>query len=216
MRNAAFVSLYEQLNLAAVKKCVSVLEAGSADQNLLTSFKAQFNELKKVSEAPVGSMQWRQLPEVVPVVMHSHALHLLWSLCICLCTKLTHTASVPLLRTANSLAVLQVTEESRDNVKFLTTLERHFKNIANAPLASILDTLPPTMNALRMVWIISRYYSDDMRMGSLFKRIGQEIGDRVESAIDIKARSSGLFIAPILAVMLPYVRVHVMQLTVQA
>ena len=82
MRNAAFVSLYEQLNLAAVKKCVSVLEAGSADQNLLTSFKAQFNELKKVSEASVGTMQWKQLPESVPVVMHSYALHLLWSLCI--------------------------------------------------------------------------------------------------------------------------------------
>ena len=85
-----------------------------------------------------------------------------------------------------SHALRQVTEESRDNVKFLTTLERHFKNITNAPLANILDTLPPTMNALRMVWIISRYYSDDMRMGNLFKRIGQEIGDRVESAIDIK------------------------------
>ena len=42
------------------------------------------------------------------------------------------------------------------------------------------------MNALRMVWIISRYYSDDMRMGALFKRIGQEIGDRVEAAIDVK------------------------------
>ena len=45
------------------------------------------------------------------------------------------------------------------------------------------------MNALRMVWIISRYYSDDMRMGNLFKRIGQEIGDRVESAIDIKVNT---------------------------
>lgn len=48
VRNAAFSSLYEQLNLPSVKKYVSVLEAGSADQNLLTSFKAQFNELKKV------------------------------------------------------------------------------------------------------------------------------------------------------------------------
>ena len=48
VRNAAFGSLNEQLNLPAVKKYVSVLEAGSADQNLLTSFKAQFTELKKV------------------------------------------------------------------------------------------------------------------------------------------------------------------------
>jgi dynein heavy chain len=49
--------------------------------------------------------------------------------------------------------------EARDNVKFLTTLERHFKNIASGPLNGILDTLPPMMNALRMVWIISRHYS---------------------------------------------------------
>lgn len=41
--------------------------------------------------------------------------------------------------------------EARDNVKFLTTLERHFKNIAGGPLNGILDTLPPMMNALRMV-----------------------------------------------------------------
>lgn len=81
---------------------------------------------------------------------------------------------------------MQVTEEARDNLKFLTTLERHFKNITSGPLPAIVDTLPPTMNALRMVWIISRYYSDDMRMGALFKRIGQEIGDRVEAAIDVK------------------------------
>ena len=41
--------------------------------------------------------------------------------------------------------------EARDNVKFLTTLERHFKNISSGPLGGILDTLPPMMNALRMV-----------------------------------------------------------------
>lgn len=35
------------------------------------------------------------------------------------------------------------------------------------------------------VWIISRHYSDDQRMGSLFQRIAQEIGDRVEAAIDL-------------------------------
>ncbi|GLI59150.1 hypothetical protein VaNZ11_000978 [Volvox africanus] len=76
--------------------------------------------------------------------------------------------------------------EARDNVKFLTTLERHFKNIAAGPLGGILDTLPPMMNALRMVWIISRHYSDDQRMGSLFQRIAREVGDRIESAVDLR------------------------------
>lgn len=75
--------------------------------------------------------------------------------------------------------------QARDNVKFLTTLERHFKAITTGPLAGILDTLPPLMNALRMVWIISHHYSDDARMGSLFARIGQEIADRVENAVTL-------------------------------
>lgn len=73
--------------------------------------------------------------------------------------------------------------QARDNVKFLTTLERHFRSISSGPLAGILDTLPLLMNALRMIWIISRYYSDDAHMGSLFARIASELCDRVNSAI---------------------------------
>ncbi|CAD7704507.1 unnamed protein product [Ostreobium quekettii] len=80
----------------------------------------------------------------------------------------------------------KLTVEATDNVKFLTTLERHFKNIHAGRLAGILDTLPPMMNALRMVWIISRHYSDDVRMGNLFQRIAWEVADRAERAIDLK------------------------------
>jgi acetoin utilization deacetylase AcuC-like enzyme len=60
VRNAAFSSLYEQLNLLSVKKFLAVLEGGSADQNLLTSFKAQFNELKKVQHLlrALQSLSW--------------------------------------------------------------------------------------------------------------------------------------------------------------
>jgi dynein heavy chain len=73
--------------------------------------------------------------------------------------------------------------QARDNVKFLTTLERHFRSVSSGPLAGILDTLPPLMNALRMVWIISRHYSDDARMGALFARIATELCDRVDGAV---------------------------------
>ena len=41
--------------------------------------------------------------------------------------------------------------EAKDNVKFLTTLERHFKNIKSGKLSSIQETIPPMMNAIRMV-----------------------------------------------------------------
>ena len=39
------------------------------------------------------------------------------------------------------------------------------------------------MNALRMVWIISRYYSDDAKMCNLFCQIAHVIGNRVEANV---------------------------------
>lgn len=69
--------------------------------------------------------------------------------------------------------------EAKDNVKFLTTLERHFKNISSGNLTAILDTLPSMMNALRMVWVISRHYNTDDQMLPLMRRIASEIADKV-------------------------------------
>ena len=45
----------------------------------------------------------------------------------------------------------------------------------------------PMMNALRMVWIISRHYSDDAKMGRLFRQIAHVLAQRVEAAVDIRA-----------------------------
>ena len=78
------------------------------------------------------------------------------------------------------------TMEAKDNVKFLTTLERHFKNISTGDLTIIQDTLPSMMNALRMVWIISRHYNVDERMVPLMERIANEIGDKISVKIDVK------------------------------
>jgi hypothetical protein len=62
-------------------------------------------------------------------------------------------AEVPLLSVFKDhyaeLAKLNV--EAKDNVKFLTTLERHFKNITAGTFGQIIDTLPLMMNSIRMV-----------------------------------------------------------------
>ena len=78
--------------------------------------------------------------------------------------------------------------EARDNVKFLTTLERHLKNISGhgCSLSSILDTLPSMMNSIRMVWIISRHYNTDERMVPLMERIALEIADKVAAEVNIQ------------------------------
>ncbi|PRP82215.1 dynein-1-alpha heavy chain, flagellar inner arm I1 complex, partial [Planoprotostelium fungivorum] len=75
--------------------------------------------------------------------------------------------------------------EAQDNVKFLTTLERHFKNIAQGTLVTIKETLPSMMNALRMVWIISRYYNRDEYMTPLLERIAWEISNKVSESVNV-------------------------------
>jgi len=77
--------------------------------------------------------------------------------------------------------------EARDNVKFLTTLERHFKNVTHgAGFPIVIDTIPSMMNALRMVWVISRHYNRDERMVPLMERIAGELCERVTRAVDIR------------------------------
>lgn len=75
--------------------------------------------------------------------------------------------------------------EAKDNVKFLTTLERHFKNLATGSFSVIADTLPSMMNAIRMVWIISRHYNTDERVVPLMERIALEIARKVSVSVDI-------------------------------
>nr|CCA14061.1 PREDICTED: similar to hCG1811879 putative [Albugo laibachii Nc14] len=75
--------------------------------------------------------------------------------------------------------------EAKDNVKFLTTLERHFKNLVKGSFAVMADTLPSMMNAIRMVWIISRHYNTDERVLPLMERIASEIARKVSASIDI-------------------------------
>lgn len=75
--------------------------------------------------------------------------------------------------------------EAKDNVKFLGTLERHFKNLTQgANFSVVLDTLPNLMNSLRMVWVISRHYNTDDRMAPLMERIAWELCQRATTAVN--------------------------------
>ncbi|XP_030074215.1 dynein axonemal heavy chain 10 [Microcaecilia unicolor] len=76
--------------------------------------------------------------------------------------------------------------EAADNVRFLSTLERHLKNLTHGTgFNVVLDTIPSMMNALRMVWIISRHYNKDERMVPLMERIAWEIAERVCRVLNI-------------------------------
>ena len=80
--------------------------------------------------------------------------------------------------------------DAKDNVKFLSTLDRHFRAIhgvtADGPLGlqPILDTMQSMMMAIRMVWIISRCYNTEEKMVGLLEKIAELIAIKVKQYID--------------------------------
>ncbi len=77
--------------------------------------------------------------------------------------------------------------EAKDNVKFLSTLERHFKSVSLCPaFQQATDSLPSLLNAVRMVWIISRHYNTDQRMVPLMERIAWLLADKVTRRISVR------------------------------
>ena len=75
--------------------------------------------------------------------------------------------------------------EAKDNTKFLTTLERHFKVLNTGDFSLIIDTMPSMMNAIRMVWIISRHYNTDERMVPLLVRIANKLCEQAAAALAV-------------------------------
>ena len=54
------------------------------------------------------------------------------------------------------------------------------------PVAIPPSTIPQLLNAVRMVWVISRHYNTDEKMVPLMERIAHEIGMSVSQEINIK------------------------------
>lgn len=76
--------------------------------------------------------------------------------------------------------------ESDENLRFLKTLERHFMNLATgANFGVILETIPPLMESLQIVWMISYHYNTNDCMVPLMERIAWQLCERVTQAIDV-------------------------------
>ncbi|XP_074525804.1 dynein axonemal heavy chain 10 [Halichoeres trimaculatus] len=86
-------------------------------------------------------------------------------------------------------AVMELTKysvEAEDNRRFLSTLERHFTNLASgANFGVILDTIPELMESLQIVWLISCHYNTNERMVPLMERIAWQLCDCVDLAINV-------------------------------
>ena len=75
--------------------------------------------------------------------------------------------------------------EAKDNVKFLTTLERHFKHLTEGSFVTINDSMFAMLNGLKMVWVISRHYNTDERMSPLMENIAKTLVKRVREEVKL-------------------------------
>ncbi|NXX33044.1 DYH10 protein, partial [Nicator chloris] len=77
--------------------------------------------------------------------------------------------------------------EAQDNAKFLSILERHLKNLSTGTGVDVIsNTIPSLLDALRLVWILSRCYNRDERMVPFLERISWEISARVRRVVDLQ------------------------------
>jgi dynein heavy chain len=65
--------------------------------------------------------------------------------------------------------------EAKDNVKYLSTLERFFEPLFSNDPSAIVDTLPALINAVKMIHTIARYYNTNERMTGLFIKITNQM-----------------------------------------
>ncbi|XP_049816413.1 dynein axonemal heavy chain 10 [Schistocerca nitens] len=77
-------------------------------------------------------------------------------------------------------------DQAHDNVKFLSTLLRHFKMINHCEtFGPVRDTLPGLMEGLHTVWVLSHFYCTDEQMVPLFERIAWVLRKKVSSVLDV-------------------------------
>ena len=65
--------------------------------------------------------------------------------------------------------------EAKDNVKYLTTLEKFIEPLYTGDPQQIIDTLPALMNEIKMIHTIARFYNTGDKMTGLFTKITNQM-----------------------------------------
>ncbi|KAG8468097.1 hypothetical protein KFE25_007149 [Diacronema lutheri] len=72
-------------------------------------------------------------------------------------------------------AITDATNEAKDNVKYLSTLEKYIEPLYTGDPHTIIDALPGLLNNTRMMLTIARYYSTRERMSLLFRKVTNQM-----------------------------------------
>lgn len=73
------------------------------------------------------------------------------------------------------LAITEAINEAKDNVKYLSTLERFIEPLYTGTPTTIIDSIPALLNSVKMIHTIARYYNTSERMTNLFSLITDQM-----------------------------------------
>ena len=73
------------------------------------------------------------------------------------------------------LALTDRLNEAKDNVKYLSTLEKFIEPLYTGTPQQIIETLPALMNAIKMIHTIARVYNTSDKMTGLFIKITNQM-----------------------------------------
>ena len=73
------------------------------------------------------------------------------------------------------IKITEAANESKDNVKYLATLEKFLEPLYDGTPSTIVDTLPALLNSIKMIHTIARSYNTTERMTTLFNKITNQM-----------------------------------------
>jgi len=84
-----------------------------------------------------------------------------------------------------SSLIVEEAAAAEDNLQFLRSLEEPCQAMAQARVSEIPKMLPDILNAVRMIWSISRHYNTRERIVGLLRKVSNAIINRCVSQIDL-------------------------------
>ena len=72
-------------------------------------------------------------------------------------------------------SITDANHEAKDNVKYLSSLEKYLDPLSSGTPGVIMDNLPGLLNNIKMMHTIARYYNTTERMTLLFRKITNEM-----------------------------------------
>ena len=73
------------------------------------------------------------------------------------------------------LRLTDASNEAKDNVKYLTTIEKSLEPLYASGPKEVLEVVPSLLSNVKMMYTIARYYHTNERMTRLFSKISNQM-----------------------------------------